>query len=186
MSEQLSTERAAPRRPGRALAGILIVALAGALVGVFAGTSFSQGFGPPWHMIVRGPMSGLTAEQIADRADRMVRHVAIEIDATPDQQTKLEAIVKGAVTDLVPMREKMFAARQRARELLTQTTVDRGALEKLRAEQVATMDGVSRRLVQALGDAAEVLTPDQRRRLGDMLPPADGPGGGYWRHWHRG
>src|SRR5262249_36502825 len=123
MSEQLSTQRAAPPRPGRALAGILIVALAGALVGVFAGTSFSQGFGPPWHMIVRGPMSGLTAEQIADRADRMVRHVAIEIDATSDQQAKLEAIVKGAVTDLVPMREKMFAARQPPRDLLTPTTL---------------------------------------------------------------
>jgi len=186
MSDQLSSERPRPRR-GRAIAGVLIVALAGGLVGAFASQSFSQGFGPAWHMTVGGPIGGpLTQQQIADRADRMVRHLAIEIDANADQQAKLEAIVKGAVTDLVPMREKIVAARRQARELVTQATVDRAALEKLRAEQVATMDGVSRRLVQAVGDAAEVLTPDQRRRLGDMLPPADGPGGGYWRHWHRG
>src|SRR5262249_50403257 len=91
------------RRRGRAAAVILGVALAGGLVGAFATSSFSQGFGPPWHMTVRGPMGfggPLTTDQIVDRADRMVRHVAIELDATPDQQQKLEAIVKSAVTDL--------------------------------------------------------------------------------------
>src|SRR5262245_24418332 len=100
MSEQLSsTERPAPRRRGRAVGGILIVALAGALVGAFVSTSLGQGFGPRWHMTVAGPMGGpLTAAQIADRASRMVRHVAIEIDASADQQAKLEAIVKGAVS----------------------------------------------------------------------------------------
>jgi Spy/CpxP family protein refolding chaperone len=190
MNEQLSPERPAPRRRGRAAAGIAIVALAGAVVGALVSTSLGQGYGPPWHMTVRGPMMGpfggpLTAEQVADRANRMLRHAAIEIDASADQQAKLETIVKSAVTDLFPMREKMVTARQRARELLTQATVDRAAIEKLRAEQVATMDGVSKRIAQAVGDAADVLTPDQRRKLGDMLPPQDGPGGGYWRHWHR-
>jgi len=178
------------RRRGRAAAGILIVALAGALVGAFATTSFSQGFGPPWHMMVRGPMAPLTTEQLVDRADRAVRHVAIEIDANADQQQKLEAIVKSAVTDLAPMRDKVRTTHQRVRELLTAPTVDRGAIEKLRADQIATMDTLSKRIAQAVGDAAEVLTPDQRRKLGEMLPPLGEPGqggpGGYWRMWHRG
>lgn len=199
MSEQQSSERPVRRR-GRAAAAVVIVALAGGLVGAFVSQSFSQGFGsgfgPPWHMMVRGPMMSpfggpLTAEQMADRADRMVRHVAIELDANADQQAKLEAIVKSAVTDLAPMRDKMLAARRQARDLLTQSTVDRGAIEKLRAEQIAAMDTLSKRVAQALGDAAEVLTPDQRKKLGDMLPPLGepgrgGPGGGYWRMWHRG
>jgi Spy/CpxP family protein refolding chaperone len=182
-SEQLSSERR-PRRRGRAIAGVLIVALAGGLVGAFAGQSFSQGFGPAWHMTVGGPIGGpLTPQQMTDRADRMVRHVAIELDASAEQQAKLEAIVKSAVGDLVPMRDKMLAARAQMRDLLTQTTIDRGAIEKLRAEQIATVDALSKRIAQAVGDAAEVLTPDQRRKLGDMLPPA---GGGYWHPWHRG
>jgi len=29
---------------------------------------------------------------------------------------------------------------------------------------------------------AEVLTPDQRRKVNDLLPSP----GGYWRPWHRG
>jgi len=189
MSDQLSSERPRPRR-GRAIAGVLIVALAGGLVGAFASQSFSQGFGPAWHMTVGGPIGGpLTQQQIADRADRMVRHLAIEIDANADQQAKLEAIVKAAIGDLAPMREKLMAARRQARDVLTAPTVDRAAIEKLRAEQIAAMDTLSKRLAQAVGDAAEVLTPDQRRKLGEMLPPVgdqDRGGGGYWRMWHRG
>ena len=179
------------RRRGRAAAGILIVALAGALVGAFATRAFSQGFGgPPWHMMVRGPMAPLTTEQLVDRADRAVRHAAIELDATADQQAKLEAIVKSAVADLAPMRDKVRATHQKVHELLTASTVDRAAIEKLRADQIASMDTLSKRIAQAVGDAAEVLTPDQRRTLGEMLPPLGEPGhggpGGYWRMWHRG
>jgi len=189
------TDQPNPRPPtrhrGRAAAVILGVALAGGLIGAFATSSFSQGFGPPWHMTVRGPMGfggPLTTDQIVDRADRMVRHVAIELDATPDQQQKLEAIVKSAVTDLAPMRDKIRTTHQRVRELLTAPNVDRAAIEKLRAEQIATMDTLSKRIAQAVGDAAEVLNPDQRKKLGDMLPPfgAPGRGGGYWHMWHRG
>jgi periplasmic protein CpxP/Spy len=189
MNEQSSSERPARHR-GRTAAVILIVALAGGLVGAFATTSFSQGFGPPWHMTVRGPFGGpLTTEQMVDRADRLVRHVAIELDANADQQAKLEAIVKSAVTDLAPMRDKIRTTRQKVRELLTASTVDRTAIEALRAEQVATVDAVSRRIAQAVGDAAEVLTSDQRRKLGEMLPPLDEPGRGgpgYWHMWRRG
>jgi Spy/CpxP family protein refolding chaperone len=194
MSELPSPERPSRRR-GRAVAGILVVALAGGLIGAFATTSFSQGFGPPWHMTMMGPMRGpfggpMTPEQMADRADRMVRHLAIEIDASADQQAKLETIVKGVTGDVAPVRDKMAAARRQMRELLTQATVDRGAIEKLRAEQVATLDTVSKRIAQAVGDAADVLTPDQRRKIGDMLPAAGGPGrggpgGGYWHGLYR-
>jgi periplasmic protein CpxP/Spy len=121
----------------------------------------------------------VTPAQIEDRADRMVRHLAIEIDATAEQQSKLQGIVKGALQDLLPMREKALAVRQQARDLLTQPTIDRGAIEKLRADQIAAADTASKRIVQALGDAADVLTPEQRKKLNDILPPA----GAHWRPW---
>ena len=187
MTEQLNHQPPVRRR-GRTAALILGVALAGGLVGA-ATTSFSQGFGPPWRMTVRGPMGPMTTEQLVDRADRAVRHVAIELDATPDQQAKLEAIVKSAVTDLAPMRDKVRATHQKVRELLTAPNVDRAAIEKLRAEQVATMDTLSKRIAQAVGDAAEVLNADQRRKLGEMLPPLGEPGRGGpggWHMWRRG
>ena len=194
MTEQLTPARPVRHR-GRAAAVILGVALAGGIIGAFATTSFSQGFGPPFHMTVRGPMGfgPLTTDQLVDRADRAVRHVAIELDATPEQQQKLQAIAKSAVTDLAPLRDKVRTTREKVRDLLTASTVDRAAIEKLRAEQVATMDALSKRIAQAVGDAAEVLTPEQRRKLGDMLPPLGEPGrggpggpGGYWHMWRRG
>jgi CheY-like chemotaxis protein/Spy/CpxP family protein refolding chaperone len=124
--------------------------IAAGLTGAAATTALSQGmgFGPGhWHGRFMGGM--LDPAMIEDRADRMVRHVAIEIDATTEQQDKLRALVKGAVKDLVPMRAKAQAARAKARELLTQQTVDRAEIERFRTEQIALADAFSKRVAQA-------------------------------------
>ena len=168
----------------RRFAWIVVVAVAAGLTGGAAITkafSHGSGFGPPWrHGFMHGPM---TPAQIEDRADRIVRHVAIELDATTDQQDKLRAVMKGAVTDIVPMREKVHAARTQARKLLTEPTVNRAEIERLRAEQVALADQFSRRVAQALGDAGEILNLEQRKKLDDFLPPPGVPGPG--RGWIR-
>ena len=70
-----------------------------------------------------------------------------------------------AAKDLLPLREKMQAARKQAIELLTRDTIDRGAIEALRAEQIELAEQASRRIAQSLADAGEVLTPAQRREL---------------------
>jgi periplasmic protein CpxP/Spy len=137
---------------------------------------FGPGFGPPFGGVLRsGLFDGAIEALVEAHADRMVRHLSIEIDATAEQQDKLRAIVRDAVKDLLPMREKLMAARATARELLTQQTIDRAAIEKFRADQIAFHDAASKRLVQAVADAAEVLTPEQRRKIGDMSPR-----GGFW------
>lgn len=172
---------ASKRRAGKwALAAVLIAATLG-VTGIFASQAFSAGpmFGH-WHG-GGGFMRGGSPAQIGDRADRMVRHLAIEVDATAEQQERLRTIVRSAVNDLLPTREKFLAARQQGRDLLTQPNINRAEIERLRAEQVALADSVSKRLTQALADAAEVLTPEQRRKLNDMLPPQ-----GFGRGWRRG
>jgi len=113
----------------------------------------------------------------------MVRHVAIELDATTEQQDKLRAVVKSAAKDIVPMREKVLTARQQARKLLTEPTVNRVEIERLRAEQIALVDQFSKRVAQALGDAGEILNVEQRKKLDDLLPPPGVPGPG--RGWIR-
>jgi periplasmic protein CpxP/Spy len=164
----------------------LVLALGVGTTAFFAGQAFSQpGFGPfghgGWHG--RGFMMGqMDPAQVEDRADRMVRHLAIEVDATADQQERLRAVVKSAVRDLLPMREKAQAARQRGRELLTQTTIDRAAIEAFRAEQVAQVDAISKRVAQAVTDAATILSVEQRRKIEDRLRPRPG----FWGGWHRG
>jgi Spy/CpxP family protein refolding chaperone len=156
---------------------VVVAGLTGAAItSAFSrGPGFGQGFGPGhWH---GGMMGGsFDPAQAEDRADRMVRHLAIELDATDTQQDKLRAVVKAAVKDLIPLREKAQSARLKARELLTQPTIDRAEIEKFRTEQVALADTFTKRVSQAIGDAAEILTPDQRRKLSDRLPPMGGPG----------
>ncbi len=99
------------------------VALAAALTGAVASQALDHG--PPWQRgaFMGAPLSPGAAE---DRADRMIRHLAIEIDATPEQQDKLRAIANGAVKDLFPLRERAQTARERARGLLTEPTVEPG------------------------------------------------------------
>ncbi len=46
-------------------------------------------------------------------------------------------------------------------------SVDRAALEALRADQLQMAEQASRRFTQALADAADVLTPEQRKQLAE-------------------
>jgi protein CpxP len=97
--------------------------------------------------------------------DRMLKHFYVEIDATEEQKQRLEPIVKRAAQDLLPLRGNLHAARREAIELLSQDRVDAAALEALRARKIGLADEASRRLTRAIAEAAEVLTPAQRRDL---------------------
>ena len=100
-----------------------------------------------------------------DRLDRLLKHFYVEIDATEAQKQQLEPIAKQAANDLLPLRERLHAGRREAIELLTQERVDAAALEALRARQIALADEASRTLTRTLSQAAEVLTPEQRKHL---------------------
>jgi periplasmic protein CpxP/Spy len=204
--DQESEMPAAPQggRSRRRRGPYIVAAVAGvALVGAFAVSPHAQRMNQwvlthvPGMAASAAPFDGpagwggglfdsIIGPVVEAHADRMVRHLSIEIDATAEQQDKLRAIVRDAVKDLLPMREKIMSARATARDLLTQQTVDRAAIEKFRTDMLATHDAVSKRLVQAVADAAEVLTPEQRRRISDMVAAhRGGPpwGRGPWGHW---
>jgi Spy/CpxP family protein refolding chaperone len=105
----------------------------------------------------------------------MLRHLYVEIDATEEQKQRLAPIVKEAARDLAPLREKLRAGRAQAIELLTQDRIDAAAIESLRTEKLRLADEASRRFTRALSDAAEILTPEQRKSLAQR----------FERHRHR-
>src|SRR3712207_1970497 len=107
-----------------------------------------------------GPMDPAMFEK---HLDRMLRHLYVEIDATEEQKRRLEPILKDAARELAPAHEKFHAARKQAIDLLTQERVDAAAIESLRAEQLRLVEDASRRITRALTEAAEVLTPAQRK-----------------------
>jgi Spy/CpxP family protein refolding chaperone len=143
-------------------------AIATLIGGIAAGVgikAFAQGGGyGGWHRggFAVGPFDPAAMDE---HLERMLGHLYVEIDATDEQKQRLAPIVKQAAKDLLPLREKMQAARKQAIGLLTSDTIDRGAIEALRAEQLQLAEQASRRIAQSLADAAEVLTPAQRKEL---------------------
>jgi periplasmic protein CpxP/Spy len=146
----------------RAGAFAAVAALAGGM-GLHAHAHGGPGF--------RGGFFGGTmdAAQIDERVERMLKHLAVEINATPEQQQKLAPIVKAAIRDMQPLRTQMQAARKQAVEIMSAEQIDRGAMERLRVEKLQTADTLSRRMTQAMADAAEVLTPAQRAELAKRM-----------------
>jgi Spy/CpxP family protein refolding chaperone len=155
-------------------------AIATLIGGIAAGIgfkAFAQGSGCGWHRsgFTSGP---LDLAAVDEHLERMLKHLYVEIDATEEQKQRLEPIVKQAVRDLIPLREKVQAARKQAIGLLTGDTIDRGAIEALRAEHLQLAEKASRRFAQALADIAEVLTPGQRKELAARMEK-------HRRGWHR-
>jgi len=156
-------------------------ALATLVAGVAAAIGFSaygqEGGGCGWHRtgFAAGPLDPAAVDE---HLDRMLKHLYVEIDATDEQKQKLEPIVKQAAKDLLPLRDKARAARKQAVELLTADTIDRNAVEALRAEHLQLAEQASKRLTQALSDVAEVLTPAQRKQIAERIERR----GRGWRH----
>jgi Spy/CpxP family protein refolding chaperone len=141
-----------------------IATLIGGLTAGIGYKAFAHGGYGGWHR--GGFMAGpLDPAQVDEHVERMLKHLYVEIDATDEQKQRLAPIVKQAVKDLLPLRDKAGEARKRAAELLTQDSVDRAAIEALRTEQLQLVEQGSRRFTQALADVADVLTPAQRRQV---------------------
>jgi Spy/CpxP family protein refolding chaperone len=138
---------------------ITLATLAG---GVAAGIGFKAFAHGRRHWRGGGPID---PAELDKRLESLLKHFYVEIDATEEQKQRLEPIVKQTAADLMPMREQLHATRREAIELLTQERVDPAALEALRAKKIALADEASRRVARALGEAAEVLTPAQRKDL---------------------
>ena len=149
---------------------IAFATLAGGIGALFAARVFAHGRGG-----MHGPMDPAEMDQ---HIEHMVKHFAVEVDATPEQQQKLAAIAKDAAKDLAPLRGQAMETRRQAIELLSAPNVDRAAIEKLRATKIQHADNASRRLARALADAAEVLTPEQRKTLAQRAARWHGR-----RHW---
>lgn len=185
MSDPTVGQPTAPRR-GRRVVTITAIALVGALTGAVATKALSHGFGHHhWRHgggfhLMGGPVDPAAASKHAARA---AKHLGVEIEATAEQQEKLVAIAKSAAQDLLPVREKIREARTRGLELMTQPSVDRAAVEQLRAEQMANMEAASKRLASALADAAEIMTPEQRKVLAERIQEFRDH---RWRGWRKG
>lgn len=168
-------------KPGKRRKFFKRAAIATLIGGIAAGIgvkAFAQGGGcGGWHRsgFAAGPIDPAAVEEHLDRG---LKHLYVEIDATEEQKQKLDPIVKQAVKDLLPLRDKARAARKQAVDLLAAERIDRGAIETLRAEHLQLAEQASKRFTQALADVADVLTPAQRKQIAGRMESF----GRRWRH----
>jgi Spy/CpxP family protein refolding chaperone len=104
------------------------------------------------------------------------------IGANAAQEARIHDIVAAKFAEIAPDPKQHEAMRKQALDLLAAPTIDRAAVEKLRADAAANFDAKSKLVVGGILDIADQLTPAQRAeltaRIGEMAE--HGPWG--WRH----
>ena len=149
-------------------AGVLLF---GVVAGAsYIGSSHAQG---GMHPGMRGGHSMMFGnadpESAAKRIDAMVSFALANVDANAEQKAKISEIAKTALTDLMPLRDEHKAARAKAVELLSAATIDRAAIEQVRASELKLAETASKRITQAIADAADTLQPAQRAKLAEKM-----------------
>ena len=104
-------------------------------------------------------------EAAREHAELAAEWLLRSVDASEEQQARVREIVDASFAALAPLTDQHRAHHQAFAELLGQETIDREALEDLRAQELGLADEASRRLVAGLADVAEALTPAQRAEL---------------------
>jgi periplasmic protein CpxP/Spy len=118
-----------------------------------------------------------------------VSHALDSVGANAAQEAKVHDIIAIKFAEIAPNPAEHEAMRKQALELLAAPTIDRAAVEKMRADAIANLDAKSKTLVGGLLEIADQLTPQQRTALtaeiGEMAQHGSmmGPWGG-WRQGH--
>jgi len=107
--------------------------------------------------------------EMAEHLQVHVAHVLDEVDATPEQKAQVKDIVAAATKDLEALHQQNGGIHKELHEIFTAPTIDRAKLETVRAEHMQALDAASKRCAAALADAAEMLTPEQRKTLGEKM-----------------
>jgi len=140
-----------------------------ALAGIGAAGAMGGGNGMGHQMMEIGMKHG------GNFAGRGLNRAFSAVDATAEQEDRIWAIIDDTRADLRPMMREFRDARKQAMELLAAPTIDRAAVEALRAGRIAAIDEASKKLTSAAIDAAEVLTPEQRAKFAEQLNERRGP-----------
>ena len=102
-------------------------------------------------------------------AQAHIEKMLTAVDATPDQKAQIKSILHKGFESIGPLHEKLADTHRDLHQLLSAPTIDRAALEQLRAARVGDLDQASKVMVQTFADAADVLRPEQRAKLARLM-----------------
>lgn len=154
------------RRARLGVAAVTLVGI-GAVLGAAASVHAARTGG--WPGVGHHWGSVESEEQARERALDGTAWFLGRLDASAQQQTRINAIVDALVGELYPLREEHQVRRRQLITELARPQVDREALEQIRADGIASIDSASRTLVNAVVDVTEILTDAQREELTAMI-----------------
>lgn len=137
-------------------------------VAALGGSALAAGAGHEQHGHGQGhsPWT-MDAAHVDKHIETMVEHILP--DGTAAQKSRATEIAKACFNDVKPIHQQLQEGHEEMTKLLSQPSIDRAALESLRADHMKKMDLMSRRVLAAAMDAAEVLTPEQRAKFNGAL-----------------
>ncbi|SEK27890.1 protein refolding chaperone Spy/CpxP family [Roseateles sp. YR242] len=92
-----------------------------------------------------------------------------DVGASDAQRKQIREIFDAAHKDLKAQRDDGRKLHEQLEGLLTAPTVDANAVEQVRQQIAAQHDAASKRISQAMVEAAKVLTAEQRAKLAEEL-----------------
>lgn len=141
----------------RMLGAAVLVAVVG------TGSQLAQAMpGGPGAGPMGGPMGGPGHGMMSGR-------LLQAIGASADQQAQVKAIMQAARDDIRKNHEAAGDLRAQMTAVFTAPVVDARAAEAVRAKMATVREADSKRMLQAMVDAAAVLTPEQRQQLADKM-----------------
>lgn len=102
-------------------------------------------------------------------APHHIERMLDSVNATPEQRTQVNQIMQAAHTDMKAQHEAGRTLRQQSQALFAQPNVDARAAETLRQQMLTQHDQASKRKLQLMLDVSRVLTPEQRKTLGERM-----------------
>ena len=100
---------------------------------------------------------------------RRVERMLDAVGASDAQRAQIRQITQAAEADLRAQMEAGRALRAQGMQIFVTPTIDARAAESLRQRMLAQHDQASKRVMQAMLDIANVLTPEQRAGLGERV-----------------
>ena len=151
-------------RGTRLFAAALLLALTGAFVAV----AQAQTAGAPQAVAGRGFAHGYGGHG-GPGEHRMLERLLDGVNASPEQRSRIQEIMKSATADLQAQHQASRSQREQLMTLFAQPTVDARAVEAVRQQMLQQHDQSSRRWMQAMLDASAVLTPEQRAQVAERM-----------------
>ena len=157
--------------------GVFVAALAVATGTTAFTAARAQGPGPGAAGEGRGFRGGNPGEHMQRRMDHMLEAAG----ANDTQKAQIKAIWEGLRPQLKEAHQQAHQARQQIGDALAAATINPTQIEQLRKQSVQAMDRVSTLTTQGMVQSAQVLTPEQRRKVLDEVRSHKGRRFGHGR-----